>query len=80
MLRITGNEKAVLGGLVSALVTVVAQVQQSGQLTLKEFGTALVAYLFTHVTVWTATNSTKTDLTVGAVPAPSLPVDTPPSV
>lgn len=57
MLRLTGNEKAVLGGLVSALVTICVQVQNSGQLTLHELIGAAVAYVLTHSTVWLATNT-----------------------
>lgn len=59
MLRITSNEKAVLGGLVTALFTVDVQLRQSGQFTVKEFLVALLGYAVTHVTVWLATNSPK---------------------
>lgn len=59
MLRLTSNEKAVVGGLVTALFAVDVQVQQSGQFTLKEFLVALVGYAFTHATVWLTTNTPK---------------------
>lgn len=59
MVHLTGNEKAVLGGLVAALATVIVQLQQSGQLTLHEFLVALGSYVVTHVTVWLTTNTPK---------------------
>lgn len=54
---ITGKEKAVLGGLVAFLTTMNVQIQQAGQLTLKEFAWSVGAYVVTHVTVWAATNT-----------------------
>ena len=57
MLRITGNEKAVMGGLIAGLATIIVQLQQSGQLTLHEVLVSLGAYVFTHLSVWVTTNT-----------------------
>lgn len=57
MLRFTGNEKAILGGLTSALVALNVQVQQTGLLDTKEVLTSLAAYVATHLAVWLATNT-----------------------
>ncbi len=59
MLRITSNEKAIIGGLTAALVTVIVQLQQTNQFTLHEFWVALVAYALTHASVWVTTNTPK---------------------
>ncbi len=59
MIRLTGNEKAFLGGLVSALAALIVQLQQSGQLTLHEVLVSLGAWVLTHATVWLTTNSPK---------------------
>ena len=57
MSKITGNEKAFLGGIVSGLVTLIVQLQQSGQFTTKEAVYSVAAYLATHAAVWLTTNS-----------------------
>lgn len=55
--RIVGNEKAVVGGLTAGILSLLALVGVSGQMTVKEAVYALVTWLFTHVLVWTSTNS-----------------------
>lgn len=57
MIKLTGSEKAFLGGLVAFLATTIVQLNQSGQLTLKELGYSLGSFIVTHLTVWSATNS-----------------------
>ena len=59
MLRITSNEKAVIGGLVTGLSALVIQLQQSGQFTTKEFAFAAGAWLVTQLSVWLTANTPK---------------------
>ena len=59
MVKITGSEKAFLGGIVSGLVTLIVQLQQSGQFTTKEAAYSVGAYIFTHIAVWLTTNTPK---------------------
>jgi hypothetical protein len=65
-MSITHNEKAVAGGLATALITVIVQLQNSGPFTLHDFLVALGAYIVTHVSVWLTTNTPK-------APAPPAP-------
>jgi hypothetical protein len=67
MVRITSNEKAVIGGVVAALFAIIVQLQQSKQLTWHDLGVAVVGYVLTHLAVWATTNS------------PKPPVDAPPT-
>lgn len=65
MPKLTGNEKAAIGGLVTGLATLIVQLQQSGQLTLKEFGYSAAAWVVTHAAIYITANT------------PKPPVDTP---
>lgn len=56
-MRLTGNEKAYIGGLVAGLVTLAIQLQQTGQFTTKEFLLSAGAWLIVHLGVYTATNT-----------------------
>lgn len=61
---ITGQEKAIIGGATAGVLTLLALVGISGQMTVKEAVYALVSWLFTHALVWTATNTPKPEVLV----------------
>lgn len=73
MLRITGNEKSLIGGLVAGTLTLVVQLQQSGQLTSKEGLLSIAAWVLTQIAVWITANTPK------SVP-PTVPTTVPPAV
>lgn len=83
MFKLTGSEKAFLGGFVAALGTTLVQVVQSKELTWQEAGWSLLVWVLTHATVWLATNSpadTSAPAIAPAQPAPGAtvaPQDTP---
>lgn len=67
---IVGNEKSIIGATAAGIVSLLGQVGVSGQMTLKEAIYSLVTALFTHLTVWTSTNTAK------VVPTMVVPTDT----
>lgn len=67
---ILGNEKAIIAGVTSGLLSLLAQVKITGQMTTKEVVTALVTWVFVHATTWLASNSNK---------PPTIPPTIPPS-
>lgn len=54
-----GNEKAIIGGLTSGILTLLAQVNITGQMTTKELVTSAATWGVTHLAVWLGTNSKK---------------------
>jgi hypothetical protein len=58
MIRLTGNEKAFIGGLAGFLATTIVQLeQQSGSYTLHDFLTSLAAWVVVHLSVYVTTNT-----------------------
>lgn len=53
---IEGQEKAVVGGLVSGALTLLALVGVTGEMTVKEALVALANWALTHAAVWYKTN------------------------
>jgi hypothetical protein len=80
MLKLTGNEKAFIGGFVAALTAALVQVAQTGQMTWKEAGWSLLVWVLTHATVYLTTNTAATDTPVvapAATAAPATPANAP---
>ena len=57
MIKLTGNEKAFLGGLLAFLSTSVVQLAQSGGYTWRKFAWSAGSWVVVHLGVWLATNS-----------------------
>lgn len=57
-----GNEKALIGGIVSGIMALLAQVNISGQMTTKELVTSVVTWVVTHALVWLSTNTPKPNI------------------
>jgi len=68
MFIFTGKEKAFVGGLVTGLVTLIVQLQQSGQFTTKEFLFSLAAWVATHVAIYLTTNTPVTPPPIASPP------------
>lgn len=56
---LVGNEKACIGGVSAAAISLLGQLGVNGQLTLKEAVYAVVTWVFTHLVVWVTTNTPK---------------------
>jgi hypothetical protein len=54
---ITGNEKAILGGLASGVATLLVQLSANNHLTLREALYAVAAFIATHLVIYTTTNT-----------------------
>ena len=54
---VVGNEKAIIGGVIAALLTVLAQLGVNGNMTIKSALYALGNYVLTHTAVWVTTNT-----------------------
>lgn len=54
---ILGQEKAVVGGIVTALLTLLSQVGVNGQMTVHDALYALVAWIIAHFVIWLTTNT-----------------------
>lgn len=57
LLSWTGNQKAIVGGVVSFALTLLAQYNVNQNTTLEELLTALATGILTHLAVWFKTNT-----------------------
>ena len=71
-MRITGNEKAVIGGLVSALVTIAVQLADTPHFTWHDVLVAVGAYIVTHLTVYVTANTPKTPPSTPSAPVANI--------
>lgn len=76
MLKLTGNEKAFVGGLLAFASTSFIQLQQSvNGYTLKDFGWSVAAWVVVHLGIWLTTNTPVSPDASGTPVAP--PTNTP---
>ena len=68
MVKLTGNEKSFIGGLLAFLATSITQLQQTANYTLRDFGLAVGAWVVVHLGIWLTTNTVPS-------PAPTLAPD-----
>jgi hypothetical protein len=66
-MKITGSEKAFLGGLVSGLFALIIQLQQSGQFTTKIALFSIGSFVAAHIAVYLTTNTPKPPVVPSAV-------------